>query len=189
MIGNDAAVAFGGAAGNFELNVMLPVMARNLLESIRLLANVVAAVRRPLRRRHRRQRRARAASYAESSPSIVTPLNRYIGYEEAAKVAKQALGRAARRSARSSIERGYVERRQAHRGAARRGARRAGDDAPAGLSAPPRRCRPVSEPASPLLHRDGSATTSAPYHYETIRKPAATVFTCALILAGRAPAR
>ena len=47
-----------GAAGNFELNVMLPVMARNLLESIRLLANVAAAARRPLRRRHRGQRRA-----------------------------------------------------------------------------------------------------------------------------------
>jgi fumarate hydratase class II len=40
VIGNDAAIAFGGAAGNFELNVMLPVLARNLLESIRLLANV-----------------------------------------------------------------------------------------------------------------------------------------------------
>ena len=58
VIGNDAAVAFAGAAGNFELNVMLPVMARNLLESIRLLANVVAAARRPVRRRHRGQRRA-----------------------------------------------------------------------------------------------------------------------------------
>ena len=40
VIGNDAAVAFGGAAGNFELNVMLPVIARNLLESLRLLAKV-----------------------------------------------------------------------------------------------------------------------------------------------------
>src|ERR671927_274701 len=40
IIGNDAAVAFGGAAGNLELNVMLPVIARNLLESIRLLASV-----------------------------------------------------------------------------------------------------------------------------------------------------
>jgi fumarate hydratase class II len=52
VIGNDAAVAFGGSAGNFELNVMLPVIARNLLESIRLLATS-AAVRRPVRRRHR----------------------------------------------------------------------------------------------------------------------------------------
>ena len=40
VIGNDAAIAFGGASGNFELNVMLPLLARNLLESIRLLANV-----------------------------------------------------------------------------------------------------------------------------------------------------
>ena len=40
VVGNDAAVAWGGAAGNFELNVMLPVIARNLLESITLLANV-----------------------------------------------------------------------------------------------------------------------------------------------------
>jgi fumarate hydratase class II len=90
VIGNDAAVAFAGAAGNFELNVMLPVMARNVLESIRLLANVsrlladrcvdgiVANVE-------------HCRTLAESSPSIVTPLNRYLGYENAAAVAKQAL--------------------------------------------------------------------------------------------------
>ena len=58
VIGNDAAVAFGGAAGNFELNVMLPVIARNLLESIRLLASVSRALRRQVHRRHRGQRRA-----------------------------------------------------------------------------------------------------------------------------------
>ena len=58
VVGNDAAVAWGGAAGNFELNVMLPVIARNLLESIRLARQRVAGVRRPLRRRHRGQRRA-----------------------------------------------------------------------------------------------------------------------------------
>jgi fumarate hydratase, class II len=90
VVGNDAAVAFAGAAGNFELNVMLPVMARNVLESIRLLANVsrlladrcvdgiVANVE-------------HCRTLAESSPSIVTPLNRYLGYENAAAVAKQAL--------------------------------------------------------------------------------------------------
>jgi fumarate hydratase, class II len=90
VIGNDAAVAFAGAAGNFELNVMLPVIARNLLESIRLIANVsrlladrcvdgiVANVD------HCRE-------LAESSPSIVTPLNKYLGYENAAAVAKKAL--------------------------------------------------------------------------------------------------
>ncbi|MFT4164717.1 MAG: class II fumarate hydratase [Microlunatus sp.] len=90
VIGNDAAVAFSGATGAFELNVMLPVMARNLLESIRLVANVS----RLLADRcvdgitanvdHCRE-------LAESSPSIVTPLNRYIGYENAAAVAKKAL--------------------------------------------------------------------------------------------------
>jgi fumarate hydratase class II len=90
VIGNDAAVAFAGASGNFELNVMLPVIARNLLESIRLLGNVsrlladrcvvgiVANV-------------DHCRTLAESSPSIVTPLNRFLGYENAAAVAKRAL--------------------------------------------------------------------------------------------------
>jgi fumarate hydratase class II len=90
VIGNDSAVAFAGASGNFELNVMLPVMARNLLESIQLLANVsrlladrcVMGIEANVE--HCRK-------LAESSPSIVTPLNRYIGYENAATVAKQAL--------------------------------------------------------------------------------------------------
>ncbi len=107
VVGNDAAVAFGGSAGNFELNVMLPMMARNILESIRLLANVarlfadkcVAGVTANVER---------CREYAESSPAIVTPLNRYLGYEEAAKVAKQAL--AERKTIKQVvIERGYVE--------------------------------------------------------------------------------
>ena len=53
VIGNDAAIAFAGAQGNFELNVFVPVIARNLLESIRLLASVCTRVRRQVRRRHR----------------------------------------------------------------------------------------------------------------------------------------
>ena len=106
VVGNDAAVGWGGANGNFELNVMLPVIARNVLESIRLLANVsrvfadrcvsglVANVE-------------RCREYAESSPSIVTPLNHYVGYDEAAKIAKQAL--AERKTIREVvIERGHV---------------------------------------------------------------------------------
>ncbi|MGW5319946.1 class II fumarate hydratase [Nocardia thailandica] len=90
VVGNDAAIGFAGASGAFELNVYIPVMARNLLESIRLLANVsrlfadkcvhgLVANEEHLR------------TLAESSPSIVTPLNSAIGYEEAAAVAKQAL--------------------------------------------------------------------------------------------------
>jgi fumarate hydratase class II len=106
VVGNDAAVAFAGAAGNFELNVMLPVLARNLLESIRLLA----AISRLLADRCVRGITAdadRCREYAESSPSIVTPLNRFIGYEEAAKVAKQSL--AERKTIRQVVlERGYV---------------------------------------------------------------------------------
>jgi len=90
VIGNDAAIAVAGASGSFELNVMLPVMGRNLLESIRLLSHAtrlladrcvtgITADRERMRR------------YAESSPSVVTPLNRYVGYETAAKIAKQSL--------------------------------------------------------------------------------------------------
>ncbi|EHI14318.1 class II fumarate hydratase [Mycolicibacterium thermoresistibile] len=106
VVGNDAAIAFGGASGAFELNVYIPMMARNLLESFRLLANssrlfaekcidgLVA-------------NEERLRKLAESSPSIVTPLNRAIGYEEAAKVAKQALaeGKTIRQTV---IDRGLV---------------------------------------------------------------------------------
>ena len=90
VIGNDAAVAFAGTQGDFELNVMLPVMARNLLESIRLLA----AAARVLADKCIDGLAANievTRAYAEGSPSIVTPLNRYLGYDEAAKIAKQAL--------------------------------------------------------------------------------------------------
>ncbi|MFF8956637.1 class II fumarate hydratase [Streptomyces sp. NPDC014894] len=108
VTGNDTTVAVAGAAGNFELNVMLPVMAKNLLESIRLLA----AASRLLADRTVDGVTAnveRAREYAESSPSVVTPLNKYIGYEEAAKVAKRSL--AERRTIREVVlEAGYVER-------------------------------------------------------------------------------
>ena len=106
VVGNDAAVAWGGAAGNFELNVMLPMLGRNVLESIRLLANVsrlladrcVDGITANVER---------LREYAESSPAIVTPLNRHLGYEEAASIAKQAL--AERKTIRQVvIERGHV---------------------------------------------------------------------------------
>ncbi|NGN66967.1 class II fumarate hydratase [Streptomyces sp. A7024] len=108
VTGNDATVATAGASGNFELNVQLPVMAKNLLESIRLLANAS----RLLADRTVDGITAdadRAREYAESSPSVVTPLNRYIGYEEAAKVAKRSL--AERKTIRQVVEEeGYVSR-------------------------------------------------------------------------------
>jgi fumarate hydratase class II len=107
VVGNDAAVAFAGAAGNFELNVMLPVLARNVLESIRLIANVSKVfAERCIDGLEANVERC--LEYAESSPSIVTPLNHYVGYDEAAKIAKQAL--AERKTIRQVvIERGHVE--------------------------------------------------------------------------------
>ena len=90
VIGNDAAIAFAGAQGNFDLLVMLPVMARNLLESITLIGNVS----RVLATRCVDGIEAnveRCKELAESSPSIVTPLNRIIGYEAAAKIAKHSV--------------------------------------------------------------------------------------------------
>jgi fumarate hydratase class II len=108
VVGNDAAIAFGGAAGSFELNVMLPMLARNVLESVRLLANVsrlfadrcVDGITADVER---------CREYAESSPSVVTPLNRYIGYEAAAKVAKTSL--AERKTIRQVVrEMGFVDR-------------------------------------------------------------------------------
>lgn len=90
VVGNDAAVAWAGASGAFELNVAIPVMGRNVLESVRLLASscrvladrVVDGLEADVEQ---------ARHYAEASPSIVTPLNRVIGYEAAAKVAKHAV--------------------------------------------------------------------------------------------------
>ena len=90
VIGNDAAVAFAGAAGNFELNVMLPVIARNLLESIRLLSSVsrvfadscIAGIEADVER---------CRTYALSSPAIATSLTPYIGYEETANVIKASM--------------------------------------------------------------------------------------------------
>jgi fumarate hydratase class II len=108
VIGNDTTVTVAGASGNFELNVMMPVLARNLLESIRLLSTssrlladrCVDGIT---------ANAERMRTYAESSPSVVTPLNKYIGYENAAKVAKKALSE--QQTIRETVlEMGFVER-------------------------------------------------------------------------------
>lgn len=108
IIGNDATVAWAGASGSFELNVAIPVMGTSVLESIRLLANssrvladkTVAGLE---------ANEERAAALAGMSPSIVTPLNRIIGYEAAAAIAKHSVkkGITVRESV---IDLGYVER-------------------------------------------------------------------------------
>jgi fumarate hydratase class II len=90
VIGNDATIGFAGASGNFELNVMMPVLARNLLSSISLLAAAAGLLAERcvdgITADPGRLRRG-----AESSPAIVTALNPFIGYEAAAAVAHDAL--------------------------------------------------------------------------------------------------
>lgn len=108
VIGNDATIAFAGAQGNFDLLVMLPVMAHNLLESITLVGNVsrllatrcVDGITANVER---------CRQLAESSPSIVTPLNRIIGYEAAAKIAKHSVKQNLT-VAEAVRDLGYVER-------------------------------------------------------------------------------
>jgi fumarate hydratase class II len=108
VIGNDATVTTAGASGNFELNVMMPVMARALLESVRILATSTRLLATRcvdgITADAGRMRR-----YAESSPSVVTPLNRFLGYEEAAKVAKESL-KAGRTVREQVLAMGYVDR-------------------------------------------------------------------------------
>jgi fumarate hydratase class II len=108
VIGNDATIAWAGASGAFELNVAIPVMANALLESIRLLANSTRLLAdTTIDGLEANLERARAL--AESSPSIVTPLNRVIGYEAAAKVAKNAVATGVT-IRQSVIDLGFVER-------------------------------------------------------------------------------
>jgi fumarate hydratase class II len=108
VIGNDATIAWSGASGAFELNVAIPVMGTALLESIRLLSHSVRVLAdKTVRGLEANLERARAL--AESSPSIVTPLNRVIGYEAAAKVAKHSVAKGI--TVREAvIDLGFVER-------------------------------------------------------------------------------
>ena len=90
VVGNDATVAWAGASGSFELNVQIPVIALGVLESIRLLSNATRLLAdKTVVGITANVERARAL--AESSPSIVTPLNRVVGYEAAAKIAKHSV--------------------------------------------------------------------------------------------------
>jgi fumarate hydratase class II len=89
VLGNDAAITIGGLSGNFELNVMMPLIAHNLLQSIRLLANVVD---------HFSKRciagleadRERCEEMIEKSLALATVLTPKIGYDEAAQIAEEA---------------------------------------------------------------------------------------------------
>ncbi|WP_445666428.1 class II fumarate hydratase [Fodinibius sp. AD559] len=89
VIGNDSAITVAGQSGNFELNVMLPVVAHNLLESINILGN---AVRNLADRSVSRLsvNKERVADMVGRNPVLVTALNPLIGYDKAAKIAKKA---------------------------------------------------------------------------------------------------
>ncbi|ONI64006.1 aspartate ammonia-lyase [Leifsonia sp. ALI-44-B] len=108
VIGNDATIAWSGASGAFELNVAIPVMGTALLESIRLLSNA-SRVLADKTVDGLEVNAERATALAGSSPSIVTPLNKIIGYEAAAKIAKHAVAK--KITVREAvIDLGYVER-------------------------------------------------------------------------------
>jgi fumarate hydratase class II len=89
VIGNDQAIAVGGMQGHFELNVFVPLMARNLLQSVRLLASAcrlldekcVAGIE---------ANREQCERYAELTLSAATALNPYIGYDKASEIVKKA---------------------------------------------------------------------------------------------------
>ncbi|WP_290658760.1 class II fumarate hydratase [Kocuria sp.] len=107
VIGNDTTVALSSTNGAFELNVGIPVMAANLLESIRLLANSSrVAAEKMVDGLQANEDRCRFL--AEASPSIVTPLNKAIGYEAAAKIAKHAVANKVT-VREATIELGYVD--------------------------------------------------------------------------------
>jgi fumarate hydratase class II len=108
VIGNDQTVAWAGSTGNFELNVAIPVMGNSLLESIRLLANSCRVLA-DKTIEGLEANTERALVLAESSPSIVTPLNKVIGYEAAAKIAKHSVSNSMT-IREAVIDLGFVER-------------------------------------------------------------------------------
>jgi fumarate hydratase, class II len=89
VIGNDVVIALGGSQGNFELNVFVPVMARNLLESIDLLTSACTVFADKCIRGIEANT-ATLERYAEASPAVATALNPYLGYETTAAIIKES---------------------------------------------------------------------------------------------------
>ena len=102
VMGNDTAITIGGMQGHFELNVFVPLIARNLLDSIKLLASASRLSRRSASTGSRRTEQN--ARYAELTLSAATALNPYIGYDKAAEIVKEAAasGRSLREVAREA---------------------------------------------------------------------------------------
>jgi len=101
VIGNDGAISIGGMQGHFELNVFVPMMARNLLGSIKLLASASRLLAEKCVDGIEANRE-RNELYAELTLSAATALNPYIGYDKAAEIVKEAAasGRSLREVAR-----------------------------------------------------------------------------------------
>jgi fumarate hydratase class II len=89
VIGNDSAITLGGLSGNFELNVMMPLIAYNILQSIRLLANAVDSFSNQCIK-GLNANRERCEEMIEKSLALATALTSKIGYDEAARIAKKA---------------------------------------------------------------------------------------------------
>ncbi len=89
VIGNDTAITVGGMQGQFELNVRIPLIARNLLQSLHLLYERLTRVRREVRRRHPVNKAGCAAS-AGATLAVATALNGAIGYDKATAIVKKA---------------------------------------------------------------------------------------------------
>ena len=105
VIGNDATITIAGQSGNFQLNVMLPVITLNLLQSIELLANVSSALADAAIKGFK-VNKAKLDDALERNPILVTALNPVIGYEKGAAIAKQAYkeGRAIREVAAAQTQ-------------------------------------------------------------------------------------
>ncbi len=110
VVGNDAAITWGGANGNLELNVMMPMMAHNLLEGIELLSNAASTFRERCVEGIEADEE-RAYHLVEQNLIVVTALNPRIGYDKGAEVAKEAFssGRTVREVVR---EKGYLDRKE-----------------------------------------------------------------------------
>ena len=125
VIGNDAAVTIGGMSGAFELNVYIPMMARNVLESISLLAAATTMLAEKCVD-GLEANRAQAEAHGEASLAMATALNPYIGYDRASAIVKEAavVGALAARGRTRARRRGLRARRGAR--PARDGARQPG---------------------------------------------------------------
>ena len=90
VIGNDTAITVGGMQGNFELNVRIPLIARNLLDQVKLLTSAATLLREKCVDGIEANEEG-ALRHAESTPAIATALNPYIGYDRAAEIVKEAV--------------------------------------------------------------------------------------------------